>query len=420
MQFQAPRGTFDVLPEDQKYWRLVTSTAEEVASRAGFRRLDTPVFEDSALFERGVGSTTDIIEKETYSFEDRGGDMLTLRAEGTAPACRAYLQHGMRNLPQPVRLYYLCPVFRYERPQSGRYRQHNQFGVEIIGESDASVDADVIEAGWRYLETVGLSDLTLYVNSIGDRACRPEYMRELRSYYEGHSERLCADCQRRLDRNALRLLDCKNDQCQPLIDEAPASFDHLCDECEAHWDRLRKYLGIIGLDFQTEHRLVRGLDYYTRTVFEIAPQLEGRTVTIVGGGRYDGLIEELGGPPTPGVGFGMGLERVIYNIKREEVPVSEPSPTKVVVVHLGNAGKSAGLKLSSGLRRSGIAATLAPPRGMRSQMRYAANSGATHAVIIGDNELEKGVATVRDLGRSEQAEIALNYIADHLSKQDGN
>ena len=419
MQFQAPRGTVDVLPEDQKYWRYVTSTAEEVASRAGFQRLDTPVFEDSALFERGVGSTTDIIEKETYSFEDRGGDMLTLRPEGTASACRAYLQHGMQNLPQPVRLFYLCPVFRYERPQSGRYRQHTQFGVEIIGESDASVDADVIEAGWRYLETIGLSDLSLYVNSIGDGSCRPAYMRELRSYYEGHRERICDDCQRRLDRNALRLLDCKNAQCQPLIDAAPASYDHLCDDCQAHWDSLREYLGLIGLDFHIEHRLVRGLDYYTRTVFEIAPQLEGRTVTIVGGGRYDGLIEELGGPPTPGVGFGMGLERVIQNIKREEIPVTEPSPTRVVVVHLGEAGKNAGLGISSELRRSGIAATLAPPRGMRSQMRYAANTGATHAVIIGDNELEKGVVSLRDLGRSEQVEVALDEIVDKLRRQDG-
>ena len=419
MQFQTPRGTVDVLPEDQKYWRFVTATAEEVASRAGFQRLDTPTFEDSALFERGVGSNTDIIEKETYSFQDRGGDMLTLRAEGTAPACRAYLQNGMQNLPQPVRLFYLCPVFRYERPQSGRYRQHTQFGIEIIGESDASVDADVIEAGWRYLETIGLSDLTLYVNSIGDGSCRPAYLTELRSYYEGHRERLCEDCQRRLDRNALRLLDCKNEQCQPLIDEAPASFDHLCDDCQAHWDSLREYLGIIGLDFQTEHRLVRGLDYYTRTVFEIAPQLEGRTVTIVGGGRYDGLIEELGGRPTPGVGFGMGLERVIYNIKREEILVAEPSQTRVVVVHLGDAAKSAGLGMASGLRRSGIAASLAPPRGMRSQMRYASSRGATHAVIIGDNELEKGVATVRDLGRSEQVEVPIEYIADQLGNQDG-
>ena len=418
MQFQAPRGTVDVLPEDQKYWKFVTATAEDVASRAGFQRLDTPVFEDSALFERGVGSATDIIEKETYSFEDRGGDMLTLRAEGTAPACRAYLQHGMQNLPQPVRLYYLCPVFRYERPQSGRYRQHNQFGLEIIGESDASVDADVIEAGWRYLETVGLSDLTLYVNSIGDGSCRPAYLTELRSYYEGHRGRLCADCERRLDRNPLRLLDCKNDQCQPLIDEAPASFDHLCDDCQAHWDSLREYLAIIGLEYQTEHRLVRGLDYYTRTVFEIAPQLEGRTVTIVGGGRYDGLIEELGGRPTPGVGFGMGLERVIYNIKREEIPVAEPSSTSVVVVHLGNAAKRAGMGMASGLRRSGIAAKLAPPRGMRSQMRYAASSGATHAVIIGDNEIERGVATVRDLRRSDQVEVPIDNIADHLVRQE--
>ena len=319
MQFQAPRGTTDVLPEDEAYWSFVRATAEEVATRFGYHRIDTPVFEDAGLFERGVGSTTDIVEKETYTFEDRGGDMLTLRAEGTAPVCRAYLQHGMQNMTQPVRLFYICPVFRYERPQSGRYRQHTQFGIEVIGELDASVDAEVIEVGWRFLEQVGLSDLTLTINSIGDPACRPGYIDRLRSYYSSHGDSLCEDCARRIDRNALRLLDCKNDQCQTLIDEAPASADHLCADCEAHWDDLRRYLGETGIDYQTDHRLVRGLDYYTRTVFEIAPPEEGRMVTIVGGGRYDGLIEQLGGRPTPGIGYGMGLERVIQNVKNQQV-----------------------------------------------------------------------------------------------------
>ena len=414
MQFQAPRGTTDVLPEDETYWSFVRTTAEDVANRFGYRRIDTPVFEDAGLFERGVGSTTDIVEKETYTFEDRGGDLLTLRAEGTAPVCRAYLQHGMQNMTQPVRLFYICPVFRYERPQSGRYRQHTQFGIEVIGEVDASVDAEVIEVGWRFLEQVGLSDLTLTINSIGDPACRPGYIERLRSYYSSHRDTLCEDCVRRIDRNALRLLDCKNDQCQPLIDEAPASADHLCADCKVHWDDLRRYLGETGIDFQTDHRLVRGLDYYTRTVFEIAPPEEGRMVTIVGGGRYDGLIEQLGGRPTPGIGYGMGLERVIQNVKNQHVQLNGDIRTRVMVVHLGDAAKSAGVRIASELRSAGIAATLAPPRGLRAQLRYASNTGATHALIIGDDELANGVATLRDLTQSTQSDVPLTAIVDAL------
>ena len=414
MQFQNPRGTVDILPEDQKYWNFVRHKAEEVASRFGYRKIDTPMFEDSRLFERGVGSTTDIVEKETYTFDDRGGDTLTLRAEGTAPVCRAYLQHGMQNLPQPIRVFYICPVFRYERPQAGRYRQHTQFGIEVIGESDASVDAEVIEVGWRYLEAVGLSDLLLSINSIGDNVCRPVYLEELRSYYAAHSEEVCEDCTRRLERNPLRLLDCKNQQCQPLIENAPVSSDHLCPECQDHWDDLRAYLTEIGLDYQVERRLVRGLDYYSRTVFEIAPPEEGRMVTIVGGGRYDGLIEELGGRSTPGIGYGMGLERVIQNIQRQNIPVPDEREVSALVVHLGEAAKSAGIGIASGLRRAGIAASLAPPRGMRSQLRYASNTGATHAIIIGDDELEKGVATLRDLDSSSQSEVPLDRLAEAL------
>ncbi len=414
MQFQTPRGTVDILPEDQKYWNFARSKAEEVASRFGFHRIDTPMFEDARLFERGVGSNTDIVEKETYTFEDRGGDTLTLRAEGTAPVCRAYLQHGMQNLPQPVRLFYICPVFRYERPQSGRYRQHTQFGIEIIGEADASVDAEVIEVGWRYLESVGLSDLSLSINSIGDKACRPVYIEELRSYYAGHRDEVCEDCLRRLERNALRLLDCKNEQCQPLIENAPVSSDHLCAECQEHWDSLRVYLTEIGLDYNVERRLVRGLDYYSRTVFEIAPPQEGRMVTIVGGGRYDGLIEELGGRPTPGIGYGMGLERVIQNIQRQNAPVPDEREVAALVVHLGDAAKSEGIRIASQLRRAGVSASLAPPRGMRSQLRYASNTGATHAIIIGDNELAKSVATLRDLDNSVQSEAPLDGLVEAL------
>ncbi len=416
MTFQASRGTVDILPEDQGHWRFVQDKAREIARQFGYERIDTPVFEDALLFERGVGDTTDIVEKETYTFEDRGGEMLTLRAEGTAPVCRAYLQHGMHNLPQPVRLYYVCPVFRYERPQAGRYRQHNQFGIEVIGDADANVDAEVIELGWRYLESVGLSDLTLTINSIGDYQCRPAYLEKLVDYYSGRRDRLCEDCKRRLERNPLRLLDCKQESCQPHVHDAPHSADHLCTECSEHWSELRRYLGEIGLEFEVDHRLVRGLDYYTRTVFEISPPDEGRMVTIVGGGRYDGLMEQLGGRSTPGIGFGMGLERVVENLKRQEAPVPAEIRNKVLTAHMGEAAKLKAVRIASELRGSGVAAILGPPnRGLRSQLRYANASNCTHAVIIGDDELARDVAVIRDLSQGEQREVPLNSIVEELA-----
>ena len=406
MVFQAPRGTSDILPEDQRYWRFFREKVEEITRRFGYERLDTPIFEDAGLFVRGVGESTDIVEKETYTFEDRGGNLLTLRPEGTAPVCRAYLEHGMHNLAQPVRQYYLLPGFRYERPQAGRSRQHHQFGIEVIGEADASVDAEVIEVGWRFLESVGLRELALNINTIGDSECRPGYIRELRSYYLDHVDRLCPDCKRRLETNPLRLLDCKQESCQPIIAEAPHSSDHLCQSCVDHWADLMTHLECVGLEYEIDHRLVRGLDYYTRTVFEVTPPTEGSQTVLFGGGRYDGLIQELGGKPTPGIGYGMGAERVIMNMREQEVEVPDYRGTKVMVVHMGDAAKMEAVKISSSLRNSGIAAIAAPSgRSLRSQMRYASSVYATHAVIIGDDELQKGVVQLRDLVKSEQQEI---------------
>ncbi len=418
MLFQAPRGTADILPGDQKYWRYFQSKVEETAARFGYGRIDTPIFEAEGLFVRGVGEVTDIVEKETYTFQDRGGDMLTLRPEGTAPVCRAYLEHGLHNLPQPVRMYYLCPIFRYERPQSGRYREHHQFGIEVIGDPDASVDVEVIEVAWRFLESVGLSELSLSVNSIGDKKCRPAYVKHLQDYYGDHVEEIWEDCKRRLQRNPLRLLDCKNDVCQPVIEGAPHSADYLCDECNEHWTALLGYVEDIGLPYVVDYTLVRGFDYYTRTVFEITPPVEGRTSTIVGGGRYDGLIEELGGRPTPGVGFGMGAERVIENVNRQETSVPDDYANKVLIAHLGQAAKKEALRLSSSLRKSGISAVVGPTgRGLRSQLRYASSIDATHAVIIGDDELEKGVAILRDLSASEQQEVKPDELIALLSEK---
>ena len=405
--FQAPRGTSDILPAQHGHWAYFRAKAEEMASRFGYERLDTPIFEDARLFVRSIGKVTDIVEKETYTFEDRGGDLLTLRPEGTAPACRAYLQHGMHNLPQPVRLYYIGPFFRYDRPQAGRFRQLHQFGIEAIGEAEESMDAEVIELAWLLLQSVGVSEVTLLLNSIGDPQCRPGYIDRLRSYYRSRSDELVhGDCRRRLESNPLRLLDCKNDVCQPLIADAPGSVDSLCDACDEHWQGLLKHLGALGLPYQIEKRLVRGLDYYTRTVFEIVPPAEGQQSTLVAGGRYDGLMKVLGGRPTPGIGFGMGIERVLTGIIDRHGPVAKEPRTKVLVAHMGEQPRAAALALCSELRRGGVAAVPAPSgRSLKSQLRYASAIEASHAAIIGEDEIGKHTVTLRDLARSEQQEV---------------
>ena len=418
MAFQAPRGTVDILPEDQRYWRFTQAKAGEIAGRFGYERIDTPLFEDARLFVRGVGEVTDIVEKETYTFEDRGGDLLTLRPEGTAPVCRAYLERGMHNRPQPVRLYYLGPFFRYDRPQAGRYRQLHQFGIEVLGDEDASVDAEVIAVGWEFLVAVGIGDLSLSVNNIGDPSCRPAYVRTLQAYYQGHVDVICPDCKRRLESNPLRLLDCKEDSCQPVIAGAPHSVDHLCDACRRHWNDLLTNLAELGLAHQVDHRLARGFDYYTRTVFEIAPLVDGRQSTLVGGGRYDGLIQELGGRSTPGIGFGMGLDRVILHLKRQEASVPDYLATKALFAYLGETARLEAMKLASTVRRAGVAAVLAPSgRSLKSQLRYASSVDATHAVILGDNELGRGVVVLRDLAGSQQQEVSPTRLAEALGAE---
>ena len=415
MQFKAPRGTTDILPEERPYWRLLESTAERIAENFGYRRIDTPIFEDTGLFVKGVGDSTDIVEKETYTFKDRGGDSLTLRPEGTAPVCRSYLENGMNNLPQPVRLYYLVPNFRYERPQSGRYRAFHQFGVEVFGEVKPYVDAEVIEISWQFLSELGLNDLSLTLNSIGDKECRPGYIDKLNEYYHFREEDICEDCSRRLANNPLRLLDCKVETCQPIIEGAPSSIEHLCPDCESHWEDLKSHISDIGIPFEIDNRLVRGLDYYSRTVYEIAPPIEGRTSVITGGGRYDGLIEQLGGPMTPGIGFGMGLERVIENLKRNEIKAEQNERDIVMVAHIGDDALRKATTLASQIRRHGGAAMVGPSRGLRSQLRYATSVGASHAVIIGDDEISTGAYKLRNLRKSDQSEATAEEILAFFS-----
>ena len=414
MRYRAPRGTQDVLPEEQVHWDYVTSVAREQARRFGYGRIDTPVFEQAGLFQRGVGEGTDIVEKETYTFPDRSGDEVTLRPEGTASVCRAYLEHGMHNRPQPVRVHYFCPIFRYERPQAGRLRQHHQFGVEAIGDGDPAVDAEVIDLGWRVTQALGLQGLSLAINSIGDPACRPAYLESLKGHYAGSLDRACPDCRVRFQRNPLRMLDCKRRDfaCQELIAAAPQMVDRLCDACAAHFAQVRRYLGALDIPYRVSPTLVRGLDYYSRTVFEIHPPEEGSQSALLAGGRYDGLIELLGGRPTPGIGFGSGIERFILNVKRQESAAQpEGAGADAVVVSLGDAAAAVAVRLASDLRRQGLEAVLAPQgRSLRGQMRHATALRATYALVLGEEELARGAVQVKELASGVQREVQIDAL----------
>lgn len=414
--YRAPRGTADVLTDEQEHWRYIEGKAKALAERFGYGRLDTPLFEQTSLFVRGVGEGTDIVEKEMYSFLDRGGDSMTLRPEGTAPVCRAYLEHGMHNLPQPVRLYYFGPAFRYERPQAGRFRQHHQFGMEALGDADPSVDAEVVEMAWRLMQDLGFQGLSLVLNSIGDPNCRPAYLQRLKDHYSSKVDHLCPDCRQRLERRPLRLLDCKQARCMAMAEEAPRTVDHLCAECLDHWEKLLGYLTRLEVPFRVEHRLVRGLDYYTRTVFEIQPPELGGQSTMCAGGRYDGLVEELGGRPTPGIGFAAGMERMVLNLKRQEVDVPENHKVRAVVVYMGEAAKLEAISLASSLRSGGIGALLAPAgRGLRAQLRYVNTMGVPYALILGEEEIGRGAVVLRDMAAGEQREVARDAVAGELA-----
>jgi histidyl-tRNA synthetase len=416
MLYRAPRGTSDILPQEQAYRRYIEQKVAEVAKLYGYERIDTPLFEDTGLFARSVGEDTDIVKKEMYTFEDRGKSRLTLRPEGTAPVCRAYLEHGLHNQPQPVKLYYIASIFRYERPQAGRYRQHYQFGYEAIGDDDPALDGEVIDMAWRFLSSVNLRHLSLQLNSIGCKKCRPDYIAALKGYYASHTKELCPECKTRLKINPLRLLDCKNEVCQQLANSAPKSTDYLCPECADHFSRLKRYLELLGLPFVVNHHLVRGLDYYTRTVFEIQPEGGGAQSTLVGGGRYDDLIEELGGKPTPALGFAAGIERIILNLKKQKVAVPPLAKPQVFIAYLGDDAKDGAIKLASTLREAGIGVIEAVgDKSLKAQLRQANSLGVRYAVIIGEEEVRAGTVILRDMTSAEQKTIPMNEVTGHLA-----
>jgi histidyl-tRNA synthetase len=419
-RFQAPRGTQDVLPQMQPYWDAVLKAVEAVTALHGFRRIDTPVFEYAEVFEKGSGDTTDVVEKEMYTFYDRGEERLALTPEATPAVCRAYLEHGMASWPQPVRLYTTKAMFRYDRPQRGRYRQHTQFDCEVIGSPDPLVDTEVIAILWRLYAMLGIRNVVVRLGSLDDPGPRQAYIERLKDYYLPHLADLSDDSRRRFDRNPLRLLDSKDERDQALKDGAPKLVESLSPEAAAHHKTVQEALKAAGISYEIDPLLVRGLDYYNRTVFEIVPVDDERAQGTIGaGGRYDGLMEILGGPPTPGIGFGSGIERIILEMQRSGVEMGPGAVADVYIVHRAEGDAGPVFRLAASLRDAGLAAVVGESgRSFKAQLRAADASGAAFAVIIGDDELVAGSAVVKDLrGEAPQQSVGIDALASLLAER---
>ena len=417
-KYQRVTGMRDVLFEDQRYWRFILSKIQETADLFGYQRLDTPLLEQASLFVRGVGEGTDIVEKEMYIFQDRDGDHLALRPEFTAGLMRAYIENGLYTLPTPLRIWTAGPIFRHERPQAGRYRQHSQFDIEVIGEQDPAVDVEVISVAWHLFTSLGFYGLRLYLNSTGCPECKPTYTKALVDYFTQFATKLPPADKIRLQKNPLRILDSKEALTQPLLEDAPRIIDYLCADCADHFEQLQAYLEAMGRSYSVDHRIVRGLDYYTKTVFEIKADGLGSQDTICGGGRYDGLIEELGGRPTPGIGFGSGIERFVIALKYLGV-VPPPEPfSKVTVSYLGESAKLVALDLAEKLRTENIGAILTPGnRSLKAQLKAADRIEAAFAIILGEDEVKAKQVAIRNMRDGQQTLVDLTDVTVWLTER---
>jgi len=416
LQFKAPKGTTDILPDVAIKWQYLERKAIELFRNYGYQPVITPIFEHTEVFQRGIGSSTDIVQKEMYTFEDKGGRSLTLRPEGTAPVIRAYVEHNMNQFPQPVKLYYTGPMFRYERPQAGRYRQFWQMGVEAIGSDDPAIDAESILLLLNYFKAVGLKELILYINSMGCENDRPKYIQILKDYANGNRERLCRDCQKRIDLNPLRLFDCKDESCQIVMKDAPKLLDYLDEDCRKHFDTVKHYLEMQGIAYEVKPELVRGLDYYTKTTFEIVSPLLGAQNAIGGGGRYNRLVEEFGGPPTPGIGFALGTERLAIAVEKEGAFVSIEEGIDVFITVADEVAKQAAVNLLYALRGNAISADIDyMGRSLKAQLKAASRRGAKYAVFLGSKELETGIVIVKNMETGEQQEVKLSELGQYLA-----
>ncbi len=409
----SPKGTQDLLPSESYKWQYLERNFKDVCDSFGYREIRMPTFEHTELFERGVGDTTDVVEKQMYTFLDKGGRSVTLRPEGTASVARSFLQNNLYALPMPAKMFYNIPCFRYENKQKGRLREFHQFGVEAFGAKGPDIDGEIISLAVCFLEKIGLKDITVHINSIGCKKCRKEYNDMLRDFLRPRLEELCETCKGRFDRNPLRILDCKSEICQKLAEGAPVLLDHICDECREHFEGLKATLEMMGIGYEIDNGIVRGLDYYSKSVFEI---ISGE-FTVCGGGRYDGLIEEFGGEPTPGIGFGLGIERLLIRLEENGVEIPDDTFSDIYLAPLGEkAGKSVpGIVYT--LRKQGIKVeTDLIGRGLRAQMKYADKIGARYTIVLGDNEIESGDCEIKNMITGEKASIKINEISDYIRR----
>lgn len=406
---KAVKGTRDVLPKDVYKNQYIEATAIDVAEKFGYNEIRTPMFEHTELFQRGVGDTTDVVQKEMYTFDDKGGRSITLRPEGTAGAVRAYLENGLCNEALPQKVCYVGPCFRYEKPQAGRLREFHQFGVECLGTASPLADAELISLAKSIFDALGVTDLNLEINSIGCPQCRAEYHKALREYFSAHTDELCDTCNGRLERNPMRILDCKSPVCSKIAENAPVVTDYLCDECREHFEKVQEYLKTLNIEYTINPKIVRGLDYYTKTVFEFVSDSIGAQGTVCGGGRYDGLVDELGGQKTPSLGFAMGLERLMLVMEAQNAPFPEENKPDLFIVAIGDKATAKAVEIAKDMREEGFTALMdLNQRSIRAQMKYADKLGAKFNIVIGENEVDSGITKLKNMTTGEEMEIPLD------------
>ena len=419
MLTKAPRGTKDITPKDAYKWNYVENKFREICSLFGYEEMRTPVFEHTELFKRSVGDTTDIVQKEMYSFTDKGGRDITLKPEGTAGVVRAFIENKLYADTQPTKLFYITPCFRYERPQAGRQRQFHQFGIEALGSDKPSLDAEVIALAVQFFTEVGLKDLAVSINSVGCPTCRAEYNARLKEYLDAKSDVLCETCLERKDKNPMRVIDCKNPTCKENLNDIPFMVDHICDDCKDHFEKLQTYLKEMDINFVVDKTIVRGLDYYKKTAFEIISNDIGSQSTVCGGGRYDGLVEQLGGPKgVSGIGFALGAERLLLTMENNNIEIENPYATDIFIVTIGDEAKTKGFKLLKDLRTNHISAENDHlDRSVKAQFKYSDKINAKFTIVIGDDELANDTATLKNMSTSEQTTIKLSEIVQELKSR---
>ncbi len=415
MEIQAPRGTTDILPQDTAKWQYLENIAQKVFANYNYQEIRTPIFESTELFTRGIGEATDIVQKEMYTFTDKSQREITLRPEGTASVVRAFLENKIYGQAQPTKYFYFGPMFRYERPQTGRYRQFHQLGAEVFGSHDPAIDVEVIKLGLDILAELGLENFALHLNSIGCPECRPNYIEKLKDYLNPYLEQLCDNCQDRYERNPLRILDCKTDRDLEFMEDVPKIYENLCSECDEHFDQVKDYLDDLEIDYILNPRLVRGLDYYSKTAFEVIYNGLGAQDTIFGGGRYDALVEEIGERDVPGIGFAMGIERLLLSLEEEGVKLPIEEGVDVYLITIGETARKEAVKYMYQLRAAGFKVDLDYlDRAVGTQMKAADRNNAKYSIIVGENELEKGELAVKNMKSGEQFDVAIDKLVDKM------